>query len=70
MSDASNGDNDADKRPHIYGAATEDGVELTVKGAEGETADDISDTFDDKLDKLSDAQAGLVTDNGPTKGCE
>lgn len=50
-----------DKRPRIYGStATQDGaIEVTVQGAEGETTEDIAETFDEKVDKLIDSQDKL-----------
>lgn len=66
MSDdeSSVGDNDADKRPRMYGkVVTEEGsVELTVKGSEGETSDDLSKPFDTNLQKLVNASDELSDD--------
>lgn len=50
------GDNDADKRPSIWGKiqtrnAT---IECTVRGAEGETTPDIKDVFNHRIDHLID----------------
>jgi len=54
-------DNDADKRPRIWGrTATEDGeVEFTVQGGEGETSEDLKETAEETLDSLVDKQADL-----------
>lgn len=45
---------DDDKRPQISGKVTTQkaNVELTVRGSSTETSDDISDTFDEKMDTL------------------
>lgn len=60
------GDNDADKRPRIWGrTATEDGeVEFTVQGAEGDTSEDVKETAEDTLNNLVDKQEDLKEDNG------
>ena len=56
MSDSPH-DNDADSRPRVYKrVATKHGeVEVTVKGGEGETVDDIADEakkqFQDAVDR-------------------
>lgn len=48
------GDNDADKRPRIYGRAADSDseIEVTVQGGEGEKAEDLSEEFDARVDKL------------------
>ena len=50
-----------DKRPRLYGqTATKRGeIELTVQGAEGETAEDLSDVFSEKLVELIQAQSAV-----------
>ena len=59
------GDNDADKRPRIYGrTATTDGeVEFTVQGAEGETSEDVSETAEETLNNLVDKQEDLTDED-------
>lgn len=66
-------DNDADGRPRIYGrTSTPHGeVELTVQGAEGERVTDVADAFDEKLDRLVDAQDDLNdADDDPNIGVQ
>lgn len=48
------GDNDADKRPRIYGRAADSDseIEVTVQGGEGEKAEDLTEEFDARVDKL------------------
>lgn len=50
-----------DKRPRLHGkTATKRGeIELTVQGAEGETATDLSDMFSAKLNELVEAQEAV-----------
>lgn len=65
-------DNDADKRPRMYGrACTTDGeVEVTVKGGEGETVEDIEGEFDDAVDRMVTAQGQLPDEELPERGFE
>lgn len=53
--------NDADKRPRMYGkVATSDGsVELTVQGSEGEESEDLSEPFEENLQTLLSAADDL-----------
>lgn len=59
------GDNDADKRPRIWGrTATPEGeVEFTVQGAEGETSEDVRETAEETLDNLVDKQEDLTDED-------
>lgn len=59
------GDNDADKRPRIYGrTSTPDGeVEFTVQGAEGETSEDVRETAEETLTNLVDSQEELADED-------
>lgn len=47
-------DNDADKRPRIYGSVAVNGAEIecTVQGAEGESTEDIQPVFEEELAEL------------------
>ena len=67
-----NHDNDADKRPRVYGrSSTPDGeVEVTVEGAEGETSDDLEDQFQDAVDTMVDSQGDLCEEGSDAKGFE
>ena len=55
-------DNDANSRPRISGylACETAQVEVVVEGAEGESVEDIEAAFDDKLDRLVEAQRDLI----------
>lgn len=57
---AENG-NDADKRPRVYAKATGEkgSVEVTVRGSEGETSDDVMGHLDDAMATAENAQEGL-----------
>lgn len=61
-----------DKRPYLYtNFETPYGcVELTVEGAEGETASELSDLFDEKLDKVVRKQNELAGENDSKTGVE
>lgn len=63
---------EADKRSYIYTKfATPYGqVELTVEGSEGETSEDISGLFNEKLDRVLDRQNRLAGDNDDKRGVE
>lgn len=63
------GDNDADKRPRIYGKAEtpDKEVEVTVQGSEGETTADLEETFEDAVDRMA-AEAETHTDTGCNRG--
>ena len=54
-----------DKRPRLYGkTATKRGeIELTVQGAEGETAEELSGIFSAKLCELIEAQEAVGNDD-------
>jgi len=58
-----------DKRPRFYtNLETSYGrLELTVQGAEGETAAELASVFDERLGKALDAQRGLEGDDGDEK---
>jgi len=60
--------NDADKRPRMYGkVATSDGVvEVTVQGAEGEESDYLSEPFEENLQKLLGAADDIKEDTDTT----
>lgn len=50
-----------DERPRMYGRATttEGEVEITVQGSADETAEDIADAFDKRVEKMVRAQGEL-----------
>ena len=50
-----------DKRPRIYTKAETPygSIELTVQGSEGESTEDIEETFDEKLRSVVAAQGDL-----------
>lgn len=66
------GDNDADKRPRVYGSASgERGhVEVTVQGGEGETSDDVMDHLHKAVEEMTSAQATLNEDESREPGVE
>lgn len=61
-----------DKRPYLYAdvEAPYGHIELTVQGAEGEDADDLTGMFDDKLRKCVDAQKELAGEDEDDRGFE
>ncbi|QAS68857.1 hypothetical protein HFTV1-gp24 [Haloferax tailed virus 1] len=61
-----------DKRPYIYTnfQTTHGSVELTVEGSEGESTSDIEGVFDDKLEKVVDAQTRLDEDDDEKRGVQ
>ena len=66
------GDNDADKRPRMYGqAVAENGkIEVTVKGGEGETTDDIEGKFERAVERMLETQGQLPEEEPPEEGFE
>jgi len=64
-------ENDADKRPRLFGRVEVPGgeIELTVQGSEGESTDDLEGTFDEKLDKLCE-KADHIHDEPDDAGVE
>lgn len=54
--DSESGDDTAGRQPQISGRAqTKEGlVEVTVTGSDGETSDDLEDTFDHAVDHLAE----------------
>jgi len=54
-----------DKRPYLYAnfEAPYGKIELTVEGSEGETTQDISDMFDEKLDRVIEAHREITDED-------
>jgi len=61
-----------DKRPYLYAnfETPYGSVELTVEGSEGETSSDLSELFDNKLDKVVEKQNELAGDSDAGVGVE
>jgi hypothetical protein len=49
-------ENDADKRPRVYlhSSTSEQEIEVTVQGAEGETSDDVKDNAEEMYDMVKE----------------
>jgi len=63
-------DNDADSRPRIYMRSTSKHgeAEVTVHGAEGESADDIASLAAERFDHAVAGQRDLADDEPPERG--
>ena len=64
------GENDADKRPRMFGrvVSTEGEIEVTVQGGEGETSEDIEDRFHAAVCQLISAQDELPNEIEDERG--
>lgn len=63
-------DNDADSRPriHVVAESKHGCVDVCVHGSEGESADDIADVADGRLEKALDAQEHLRNRDDDAEG--
>ena len=63
-------ENDSDKRPRVYVSAhnSDGGIDVVVKGAEGETSDDIEDKAKDMVDKALEAEEKVSSDDSDSLG--